>query len=96
LWQNGNCNAKALYKITSIPLFTIYDYIKKLKKGIPLKDLLQSKRPKKIFPRKHHYLEKLVSKNKFSTCIELANVLNKTYSNFNITKRIMLRELHNL
>ena len=96
MWQHETHNAKALHEITSIPLSTIYDYIKKLKNGISLKDLPQSKRPKKLSPKKYHHLEKLVSKNKFSTCVELANSLNKKYSNLNISKRNVLRELHNL
>ena len=85
-----------MHEITSISLFTIYDYIKKLKNDISLKDLLWSRRPKKLFPRKYHHLGKLISKNKFSICVELANSLNKKYSNLNIFKKSILREFHNL
>ena len=85
-----------MYEITFISLSTIYDYIKKLKNSIFLKDLSQSGKLKKLSLRKHHYLEKFVSKNKFSTCVEFANSLNKKYSNLNISKRTILRELHNL
>ncbi|CAG8729484.1 11177_t:CDS:1, partial [Funneliformis caledonium] len=34
--------------------------------------------------------------NKFSTCAELANILNKKYTNLNISKRIVLNKLHSL
>ncbi len=96
LWQNRTRNAKALHKITSIPLSTVYDYIKKLKKSGSIKDLPRSGRPRKLSPRKRRQLGSLVSKNKFSTCAELANSLNKTHTNLNISKRAVLRELHNI
>src|SRR6266542_4642470 len=96
LWQNGTRNAKALHKITSIPLSTVYDYIKKLKKSGSIKDLPRSGRPRKLSPRKCRHLGSLVSKNKFSTCAEIANSLNKTHTNLNISKRAVLRELHNV
>ncbi len=36
LWHAGVCDIKTLYKQTSVPLSTIYDYLKKLKMGYSL------------------------------------------------------------
>ena len=46
LWKNGTYDTKILHSLTSIPLSTIYDYIKKLKKNIPLEPLFCPGRPK--------------------------------------------------
>jgi hypothetical protein len=53
-------------------------------------------RPKRIFPKKRRQLGKLVSANKFSTCSELANILNEKHPDLNISKRTVLNELHSL
>jgi len=39
LWNSDVCDAKTLHELTSVPLSTIYDYLKKLKMGYSL-DLL--------------------------------------------------------
>jgi len=96
LWENGTHDAKTLHSLTSIPLSTLYDYIKKLKKGISLEPLSRSGRPKRLSPKKRCHLGKLVSVNKYSTCAELANILNDKHTNLNIHKRTVLRELHSL
>ncbi|CAG8704559.1 16661_t:CDS:1, partial [Funneliformis caledonium] len=96
LWKNSTYNAKTLYPLTSISLFTIYYYIRKLKKNISLEPLSQPGRPKRLSPKKRHHLEKLVSANKFSTCAELANILNEKYTNLDISKRTVLNELYSL
>jgi transposase len=96
LWKNGTHDAKTLHSLTSIPLSTIYDHIKKLKKNIPLKPLSRPGRPKQLSPKKCRHLGKLVSANKFSTCSELANILNGKHPNLNISKRTVLNELHRL
>ena len=96
LQKNGTHDAKTLHSLTSIPLSTIYDHIKKLKKNIPLEPLSRPGRPKRLSPKKCHHLGKLVSANKFSTCSELANTLNGKYPNLNISKRTVLNELHRL
>ncbi|RGB23404.1 hypothetical protein C1646_677144 [Rhizophagus diaphanus] len=85
LWDNGVHNAKSLHQLTSIPLSTIYDYIKKLKNGVTLSPLSRSGRPKKLTPKKHYYLGRLISANKYYTCAELANILNDNYTNLNVT-----------
>src|ERR1044071_5276822 len=96
LWKNGTHDAKILHSLTSIPVSTIYDYIKKLKKNIPLEPLSRPGRPKHLSPKKRCHLGKLVSANKFSTCSELANILNGKHPNLNISKRTVLNELHRL
>ncbi|CAG8736723.1 2769_t:CDS:1, partial [Funneliformis caledonium] len=53
-------------------------------------------RPKRLSLKKHCHLEKLVSANKFSTCAELANILNEKYTNLDISKRTVLNELYSL
>jgi len=84
-----------LHKITFIFLFIKYDYIKKLKKRYFFKRLILIRKAKKDFLKKHYYFKKLISKNKFSIYIKLTNVLNEIYFNFNVNKRIMLKEFYN-
>jgi transposase len=96
LWENGTCDAYTLHKLTSIPLSTIYDYTKKLSNGISLDPKQRSGRPRKLSPKQRCHLGQLVSKNKFSTSAELANILNKHHSNLNISNRTVLNELHRL
>ncbi|CAJ0638612.1 19034_t:CDS:2 [Entrophospora sp. SA101] len=85
LWENGTCDTYTLHKLTSIPLSTIYDYIKKLRNGIFLDPKQHSGRPRKLSPKQRCHLGQLVSKNKFSASAELANILNKHHSNLNIS-----------
>jgi hypothetical protein len=96
LWENGIHDAHTLHELTSIPLSTVYKYIKKLKNNITLDPLPRTGRPKKLSPKKRRYLGQLISKNKFSTTPELANLLNVKYPNLDIAKRTVLYELHNL
>ena len=48
LWENGTYDAKTLHSLTFILLFTLYDYIKKLKNGIFIVPLPRSGRPKRL------------------------------------------------
>lgn len=48
LWNNGIRNAKELHKLTNIPLSTIYDNIKKIKKNGNVKHAGGNGRPRKI------------------------------------------------
>jgi transposase len=96
LWSNGVRDAKSLHKLTSIPRSTIYDYVKKLKNGDTLNPLPRSGRPRKLSPKKRRFLGRLITANKFSTCAELANILNENYTNLNVTDRTVLNELNNL
>ncbi|CAB5178870.1 unnamed protein product [Rhizophagus irregularis] len=96
LWNSGIHNAKTLHQITSIPLSTIYDYLKKLKNGISLDPLPRSGRPRKLTPRKRRHLGQLVSNNKYATCSELANTLKNHHPNLDINRRTVLNELYNL
>ena len=96
LWKNGIHNAKTLHSLTSIPLFTIYDYIKKLKKNIPLEPLSRPERLKYLSSKKYHHFKKLISVNKFSTCSKLVNILNGKHPNLNISKKTVLNEFHRL
>ena len=96
LWKNSTHDAKTLHSLTSISLSMIYYYVRKLKKNISLEPLSRPERPKRLSPKKCHHLRKLVSANKFSTCAELANILNEKYTNLDISKRTVLNELHSL
>ena len=96
MWENGTHDAQTLHELTSIPLSTVYKYIKKLKKNTILDPLPRPGRPKKLSPKKRRYLGQLISINKFSTCTELANILNVKYTNLDITDRTVLNELHDL
>jgi len=51
LWEAGTRDADTLHDLTSIPLSTIYKYIKNLKDDIPLNPLPRSGRPKKLSPK---------------------------------------------
>src|ERR1043166_2632383 len=94
LWNSGVCDAKTLQKLTSVPPFTIYDYLKKLKMGYSLDPLPRSGRPRKLIPRKRRHLSQLVSQNKYSTAPELKNTLNKLHPNLNVSLNTVLNELH--
>ncbi|CAB5163614.1 unnamed protein product [Rhizophagus irregularis] len=48
LWSNGIHNAKELHNLTNIPLSTIYDNIKKIKKNGTIEHAGGNGRPKKI------------------------------------------------
>src|SRR6266498_5857934 len=96
LWNSSVCDAKTLHELTSVPLSTIYDYLKKLKMGYSLDPLPRSGRPKKLTPKKRHHLDQLVSQNKYSTCSELVNNLKQLHPNLNVSSRTVLNELHNL
>src|SRR6266542_1873511 len=96
LWHADVRDAKTLHKQTSVPLSTIYDYLKKLKMGYSLDPLPTSGRPKKLTPKKRHHLDQLVSQNKYSTCSELENNLKQLHPNLNVSSRTVLNELHNL
>ena len=61
LWNSGVCDAKTLHELTSVPLSTIYDYLKKLKMGYSLDPLPRSGRPKKLTPKKRRHLGQLIS-----------------------------------
>ena len=96
LWNAGIHDAKTLHKLTSVPLFTIYDYLKKLKMSYSLDPLPQSSRPRKFTPKKRRHLGQLILQNKYSTCSELKNTLNQLHPNLNASSRTVLNELHNL
>ena len=96
LWNAGVRNAKTLHELTSVPLSTIYDYLKKLKMGYSLDPLPRSGRPRKLTPKKRRHLGQLISQNKYSTCPELKNTLNQLHPNLNVSSRTVLNELHNL
>ncbi|CAJ0629361.1 6437_t:CDS:2 [Entrophospora sp. SA101] len=96
LWEAGTRDADTLHDWTSIPLSTIYKYIKNLKDDIPLNPLPRSGRPKKLSPKQHRHLGQLVSVNKFSTSTELANILNAHNPDLNVSNRTVLNELHNM
>lgn len=96
LWNNGVHNAKTLHELTSIPLSTIYDYLKKLKKNTTLDPLPRSGRPRKLTPKKRRQLGQLVSNNKYATYSELANTLNTHHPNLDISRRTVLDELYKL
>jgi transposase len=96
LWNAGVQNAKTLHELTSVPLSTIYDYLKKLKIGHSLDPLPKSGRPKILTPKKRRYLGQLVSQNQYSTCPELVNSLKQLHLNLNVSSRTVLNELHNL
>ena len=96
LWHAGVRDAKTLHKQTSVPLSTIYDYLKKLKMGYSLDPLPRSGRPKKLTPKKRRHLGQLVSQNKYSTCLELVNNLKQLHPSLNVSSRTVLNELHNL
>ncbi|CAG8606152.1 14443_t:CDS:1 [Funneliformis mosseae] len=85
LWSNGVHDAKTLHKLTSIPRFTVYDYVKKLKNDNTLNPLPRSSRLKKLSSKKRHFLGRLISANRYYTCTELANILNENYTNLNVT-----------
>ena len=85
-----------LHKLTSIPLSTVYKYIKKLENNISLNPLPRSGRPRKLSPKQCRHLGQLVSANKYSTSTELANTLNDHHPNLNVSSRTVLNELHNL
>ncbi|CAJ0850196.1 16833_t:CDS:2 [Entrophospora sp. SA101] len=95
-WEAGTRNADTLHDLTSIPLSTIYKYIKKLKDDIPLNPLPRSGRPKKLSPKQRRHLGQLVSVNKFSTSTEFANILNAHNPDLNVSNRTVLNELHNM
>ena len=96
LWNAGVRDAKTLHELTSVPLFTIYDYLKKLKMGCSLDPLPRSGRPKTLTPKKRRHLGQLISQNKYSTCSDLKNTLNQLHPNLNVSSRTVLNELHNL
>jgi transposase len=96
LWNAGVRDAKTLHELTSVPLSTIYDYLKKLKMGYSLDPLPRSGRPRKFTPKKRRHLGQLISQNKYSTCSELKNTLNQLHPNLNASSRTVLNELHNL
>src|SRR6266540_1938804 len=96
LWHVGVRDAKTLHKQTSVPLSTIYDYLKKLKMGYSLDPLPRSGRPKKLTSKKCRHLGQLVSQNKYSTCPELVNNLKQLHPNLNVSLRTVLNELYNL
>ena len=58
--------------------------------------LPRSGRPKKLSPKKRHFLGRLISANRFYICAELSNILNDNYTDLNITDRTVLNELNNL
>ena len=95
LWKAGTRNADTLHKLTSIPLSTVYKYIKKLKNNISLNPLPRSGRPRKLSPKQRRHLGQLVSANKYSTSTELSNTLNDHHPNLNVSSRTVLNELHN-
>ncbi|CAJ0850252.1 16841_t:CDS:2 [Entrophospora sp. SA101] len=95
-WEAGTRDADTLHDLTSIPLSTIYKYIKKLKDDIPLNPLPRSGRPKKLSPKQRRHLGQLVSVNKFSTSTELANILNAHNLDLNVSNWTVLNELHNM
>src|SRR6266542_3271923 len=95
LWNSGVRDAKTLHKQTSVPLSTIYDYLKKLKMGYSLDPLPRSGRPKKLTPKKRHHFGQLVSQNKYSICPELVNNLKQLHPNLNVSSRTVLNELYN-
>src|SRR6266498_5886739 len=95
LWHVGVRNAKTLHKQTSVPLSTIYDYLKKLKMGYSLNPLPRSGRPKKLTPKKRRHLGQLISQNKYLTCSEFKNTLNQLHPNLNVSSRTVLNELYN-
>src|SRR6185312_14327784 len=96
LWEAGTHDADTLHKLTSIPLSTVYKYIKKLKNNISLNPLPRSGRPRKFSPKQCRHLGQLVSANKYSTSTELSNTLNDHHPNLNVSSRTVLNELHNL
>src|ERR1043166_10241711 len=96
LWNAGIRKAKTLHKMTSVPLSTIYDYLKKLENGTSLDPLPRSGRPKKFTPKKRRHLGQLVSENKYLTCTQLADTLNNHHPNLDVSARTALNELTNL
>src|SRR5688572_11060227 len=96
LWNSGVCDAKTLHELTSVPLSTIYDYLKKLKMGYSLDPLPRSGRSKKLTPKKRRHLGQLVSQNKYSTCLEFVNNLKQLHPNLNVSSRTVFNKLHNL
>jgi transposase len=96
LWNSGVCDTKTLHELTSIPLSTIYDYLKKLKMGYSLDPFPRPGRPRKLTPRKRRHLGQLVSQNKYSTCPELVNNLKQLHPNLNVSSRTVLNELYKL
>ena len=61
LWNAGVRDAKTLHELTSVPLSTIYDYLKKLKMGYSLDPLPRSGRSRKFISKKHCHLGQLIS-----------------------------------
>ena len=77
LWNNDIHNAKELHQLTNIPLSTIYDNIKKIKKDGTIKHAGGNGRPKKITASASRVLGQYVRRDTSLSTRTLAKKLEK-------------------